>query len=131
MSLIGIAAVHARRRPATDLPALPDCAERTVPVKSVRRHIGPQCLIAQPISQRHSLRGRHRQLALLPLAPEVSHQLARSHLPSVTRLQAQTLPNRLRGGLCPQVTAEIVRGLIRLDGLDHGLLDQVRLRLVA
>src|SRR5260221_7344804 len=131
MSLIGIAAVHAGRWPPADLPAPTNCAERTLPVETVSSHVGLQCLLAQPVGQRHALRGRHRQLALLALAPEVSHQLALSPAPSVTRLQAQPLPDRLRGGLRAQRTAEIVGSLIRLDGFDHGLLDQVRLGLVA
>src|SRR5258708_23689268 len=137
MSLIGIAAVHAGRRPPTELARLPDGTERTLTVECVSRHVRLQSLLAQLFREGHALRWRHGQLALLALAPEIGHQLARAHTPSVTRqaplrgekrpistpsetrLQPQALPDRLTRRLRTERTAHIGRGLVGLDGVDH------------
>src|SRR5260221_2683391 len=85
MSLIGISAIHAGWRRPADLVRLAYGAERALTVEPVSRHISLQGLFTQPVGQREALGYCHGQLALLALVPEIGHQLAGTHIPSVTR----------------------------------------------
>src|ERR1700682_5791547 len=129
MSLIGI--VKAARGLTPKTPGSADRAKCRLSVDTICGHVNPQTALTELTGQLQPLGGRHRQLALLPLAPQVGHQLARTHTSSVTRLQPQSLPYRLRRRLRAERAAEIVGGLVCLDGLYDRSLDDVRLFLVA